>query len=126
MPRQASLSDEGRDSRPATDRQDKAMFTHPRLTSQLAREHHRQMLAGASRRQLRRRHGRQATRNAGGAGKVIRRVAAAIAGAGIAALPSSTTEHYLSRWRQWGYPSAGLTPQRHCPGAEGSAASQRT
>jgi hypothetical protein len=68
------------------------MFTHPGLTSQLAREHHHQMLAGASRRQLRRRHGRQATRNAGGAGKVIRRLAAAIAGAGIAALPDSTTE----------------------------------
>ena len=68
------------------------MFTHPGLTSQLAREHHHQMLAGASRRQLRRRHGRQATRTAGGAGKVIRRLAAAIAGAGIAALPDSTTE----------------------------------
>lgn len=68
------------------------MFTHPGLTSQLAREHHHQMLAEASRRQLRRRHGRQATRNAGGAGKVIRRLAAAIAGAGVAALPDSTTE----------------------------------
>jgi len=67
------------------------MFTHPGLTSQLAREHHHQMLAEASRRQLRRRHGRQATRNAGGAGKIIRRLAAAIAGAGIAALPKSTT-----------------------------------
>jgi hypothetical protein len=66
------------------------MFTHPGLTSQLAREHHRQMLAEASRRQLRRRHGDQVTRNASGAGKIIRRVAAAIAGAGIAALPSST------------------------------------
>jgi hypothetical protein len=67
------------------------MFTHPGLTSQLAREHHRQMLAEAGRRQLRLRHGHQATRNASGTGKIIRRVAAAIVGAGIAALPSSST-----------------------------------
>jgi hypothetical protein len=83
------------------------MFTHPGLTSQLAREHHRQMLAEASRRQLRRRHSHQATRNASGAGKIIRRIAAAIAGAGIAALPNSTTEHHLSRWRRWSQPPAG-------------------
>jgi hypothetical protein len=82
------------------------MFTHPGLTSQLAREHHRQMLAEARRRQLRPRYGRQATRNASGAGKIIRRVAAVIAGAGIAALPSSTTEHHLSRCRQQSQPPA--------------------
>ena len=93
------------------------MFTHPGLASQLAREHHRQMLAEASRRQLRRRHGHQATRNASGAGKIIRRLAAAIAGAGIAAFTNSTTEHHLSRWRQRSQPpAAGLTQQRHCPG----------
>jgi hypothetical protein len=80
------------------------MFTHPGLTSQLAREHHRQMLAEASRRQLRRRHGHQATRNASGAGKIIRRIATAIAGVGIAAL--STTEHHLGRWRQRSQPQA--------------------
>jgi hypothetical protein len=67
------------------------MFTHPGLTSQLAREHHRQMLAEVGRRQLRRRHARQVTTNVRGAGKIIRRVAAAIAGAGTAALPNSTT-----------------------------------
>ena len=93
------------------------MFTHPGLTSQLAREHHRQMLAEASRRQLRRRHGHQATRNASGAGKIIRRIATAIAGAGIAALPTSTTEH---RWAGGDSgasrrPAGGLTQQRHCP-----------
>jgi hypothetical protein len=92
------------------------MFT-PGPTSQLAREHHRQMLAEASRRQLRRRHGHHATRRASGAGKIIRRVAAAIAGAGIAALPSRTTEHHVRRWRQWSQQPASLTHQWHCPGA---------
>jgi hypothetical protein len=100
------------------------MFTHPGLTSQLAREHHRQMLAEASRRQPPRRHRHQAARHASGAGKIIRRVAAAIAGAGIAALPASTTEHHLGRWRQRSQPQAsrpagrpaGLTQQRHSPG----------
>jgi hypothetical protein len=72
------------------------MFTHPDLVGQLAREHHRQMLAEASQRQLRRRHSHQATRNAGAAGKIIRRVATAIAGAGIAAGRSSTTGHHLA------------------------------
>jgi hypothetical protein len=76
------------------------MCTHPDLISQLARDYHRQLLAQASRRQLRRRHGHLATRNASGTGKIIRRVAAAIAGAGSAALPGSTIEHHLSRWRQ--------------------------
>ena len=94
------------------------MCTHPDLTSQLAREHHRQLLAEASRRQLRRRHGHLATRNASGTGKIIRRVAAAIAGAGSAALPGSTTEHHLSRWRHWNQPQAGRTQQRHCPGGQ--------
>ena len=102
------------------------MFTHPDLTSQLAREHHRQMLAEASRRQLRRRYSHRATSTANGASKIIRRLAAAIAGAGIAALPNSTTERHLIRWRQGSQAPAGLTQQRHCPGAEGSAAAQRT
>jgi len=70
------------------------MFTHPDLASQLAREHHRQMLAEAGQRQLRRRH--QATRNASAAGTIIRRVATAIAGAGIAAGRSSPTGHHLA------------------------------
>lgn len=42
------LSGEGRDSRPAPDRQEKAMFTHPDRIGQLAREHHHRMLAQAS------------------------------------------------------------------------------
>ena len=72
------------------------MSTHPDLTSQLAREHHRQMLAQAGRRQLRRRRGHQAARNANGVGTIIRRVATAIACAGIAAGRSSTTGHHLT------------------------------
>ena len=69
------------------------MFTHPDLISMLAREHNRQILMEASRRQVRRQHGHQATSNASGADGVIRRLAAAIAGAGIAAFTNST-EHY--------------------------------
>ena len=70
------------------------MFTNPGLTSLLAREHHRQILAEASRRRLRRQHGHQATNNVSGAGKIIRRLAAAIAGARIAAFTNTTTEHH--------------------------------
>jgi hypothetical protein len=69
------------------------MYTHPSIVSQLAREHHRQMLAAASRRQLRRGQGRQATGTANGAGTIIRRAAMAIAGAGLAAVRGSATEH---------------------------------
>ncbi len=69
---------------------------HPNLAGQLAREHHRQMLAEAGQRQLRHRHRQQAARNAGAAGTIIRRVATAIAGAGIAAGRSSTTGHQLA------------------------------
>ncbi len=35
------------------------MFTHPDLAGQLAREHHRQMQAAVSQRQLQRQHGHQ-------------------------------------------------------------------
>jgi len=38
------------------------MFTHPDRVGQLARDQHRQMLAQASQRQLRRQHGHQAPR----------------------------------------------------------------
>jgi hypothetical protein len=93
MPGRVSLSDEGRDSRPATKQAGQAMFTNPGLTSLLAREHHRQILTEASRRQLRRQHGHQATSDISGAGKIIRHLAAAIAGAGIAALTNTTAEH---------------------------------
>ena len=67
------------------------MCTHPSLVSQLAREDHRQMLATASRRQLRHGHGRPATGNGNGAGPIICRAAMAIAGAGLAAVAGSTT-----------------------------------
>ncbi len=69
------------------------MCTHPSIVSQLAREHHRQMLAAASRRQVRRGQRRQATGAANGAGTIIRRAATAIAGAGLAAVRGSATEH---------------------------------
>ncbi len=55
------------------------MFTHPDRLGQLARQNHRQMLAQASQRPLRRQHGQQATRTATTAGIIIRRLAALIA-----------------------------------------------
>ena len=54
------------------------MSPNPYITSQLCREHHRQMLAAASQRQLRRQHGRQVSKAADIAA-VIRRLATAIA-----------------------------------------------
>jgi hypothetical protein len=89
------------------------MFTNPDLATRLAHEHHRQMLAEASRRQLRRRCSHQATRNASGAGTIFRRIATAIAGAGIAALPASTTGHHPGRWRQRSQPQASRPPVRN-------------
>jgi hypothetical protein len=61
------------------------MFTHPDRVSQLAREHHRQMLAEASQRPLRRQHRHPATRTANAAATIIRHLATAIAGADTAA-----------------------------------------
>jgi len=58
------------------------MFTHPGPIGQLAREHHQQMLAQASQRQLRHQHSRPAAST-----RIIRRLAAAIARAGVAARP---------------------------------------
>ncbi len=55
------------------------MFTHPEITSQLGREHQRQMLAAARQRRLGRRHGRQAPKAADIAAAVIRRRATVIA-----------------------------------------------
>jgi hypothetical protein len=55
------------------------MFTHPDRIGQLAREHHHQMLAQASQRQLRHRHRRLAAST-----RIIRRLAAVIAGVGAA------------------------------------------
>jgi hypothetical protein len=59
-PRRASLREKGRDRRPAPARQEKANFTHPDRIGQLAGEHHHQMLAKTSQRQLRHQHGRPA------------------------------------------------------------------
>jgi hypothetical protein len=89
------------------------MFIHPYIASQLAREHRRDMLAEVSRRQLRRQRGHQATRNANAASRIIRRVATAMAGAGIAALTNSHRAPPGHR-RQRSQP-AGITQQRHCP-----------
>jgi hypothetical protein len=62
------------------------MFTHPYIGSQLAREHQRQMLAEASQRQLRSRRRRPpVAKNPNAAARIIRRLAAAIAKAGVVA-----------------------------------------
>jgi hypothetical protein len=89
------------------------MCIHPDLTSQLAREHHRQTLAAASRRQLRRAQGRQATGTANGVGTIIRRAAAVIAGTGLAAARSGTTGHKVAA--SGSEANGRLTRQRQCP-----------
>jgi hypothetical protein len=61
------------------DRKEKAMSPHPYITSQLCREHQRQMLAAASHRQLRRQSGRQISKAADIAAAVIRRLTTAVA-----------------------------------------------
>jgi hypothetical protein len=62
------------------------MSLHPHITSQLGRERQRQMLADASRRQIRRQLRRpqrhHGARTANPVGTIIRRVTTAIAGAG--------------------------------------------
>jgi hypothetical protein len=72
------------------------MFTHPGRLGQLAREHHRQMLARASQRQLRHQHGRPAAST-----RIVRRLAAAIARAGVVTAPA---------------PGATWTAGQHPPG----------
>jgi hypothetical protein len=64
------------------------MFTHPDLASQLAREHRRQMLADAARRQRRHQQRHQATRTANLAGTITGRLATALAGPGRADMPT--------------------------------------
>jgi len=61
------------------------MFSHPDRIGQLASEHHHQMLAQASQRQLRHQHDRPAASNPGRPARIARRLAAAIARAGAAA-----------------------------------------
>jgi hypothetical protein len=80
-----SLSGEGRDTRRAPDKQEKAMISNPNLAAQLAREHQRQMLAQASQRRLRHQHACPAPRTPRPAARVARRLAAAIARAGVVA-----------------------------------------
>ncbi len=58
------------------------MSLHPHTTSQLGRERQRQMLADASRRQIRRPQRHHGARTANPVGTIIRRVTTAIAGAG--------------------------------------------
>jgi len=53
------------------------MFTHPDRIGQLASEHHHQMLAQARQRRLRHQHRRPPVST-----RIVRRLAAAIAGAG--------------------------------------------
>jgi hypothetical protein len=60
------------------------MFTHPDQLGRLARENHRQLLAQASKRQLARQRGCPAPRTQGGADRLARRLAVAIARAGAA------------------------------------------
>jgi hypothetical protein len=55
------------------------MFTHPEITSQLGREHQRQMLAAARQRRLGRQHGHQTPHAADIVAAVTRRRATVIA-----------------------------------------------
>jgi hypothetical protein len=86
MAGRVSLSAEGRDHRPAPDRQENAMFINPHLATRLAREHQRELLAEASQRQLAHRS-RPAPGTPGAAG-FTRRLAAAVAWAGVVAAGS--------------------------------------
>ena len=87
------------------------MFTHPDLISQLARDHHRQMLAQASRRQLRRQHDRPAARTANGAGQIARRPVTAIARASAA-----TAQALRAIWPAGPHPLGGPAGQAQIPG----------
>ena len=64
------------------------MVTHPDITSQLCREHQRQMLAAASQRQPRRQHARRASKAAGIFAAAIRRLATDVPGPLAAARPA--------------------------------------
>jgi hypothetical protein len=61
------------------------MFTHPELMEQLAAEHQRQMLAEASQQRLSHQHSRWPSKRPGAAVRVTRRLAEAIAKAGVMA-----------------------------------------
>ena len=55
------------------------MFTHPDITSQLGREHQRQMLAAARQRQVRHQHGRRVSTAAAIAAAAVHRLAPVVA-----------------------------------------------
>jgi hypothetical protein len=61
------------------------MFTHPDRIGQLNREHHHDMLVQASQRMLRHQHGRRSSGTPNAAARITRRLAAAIARAGVVA-----------------------------------------
>lgn len=67
------------------------MFTQPDRIGQIAREHHYQMLAEASQRQLRHQHGHPAPATPGAATRITRRLAAAIARLG--SVPTEAPGH---------------------------------
>jgi hypothetical protein len=71
--------------RPGKDRQEKVVFTHPEVMEQLAAGHQRQMLAEASQRRLWHQRSRWPSKRPGAAVQVTRRLAAAIANAGVVA-----------------------------------------
>jgi hypothetical protein len=67
------------------------MFINPDLATRLAREHHGELLAQASQRRLRHQHHRPAAGTPDPAAPITRRLAAAIARAGVAAAQSAGT-----------------------------------
>ena len=87
------------------------MFTHPDQIGQLVRDHHNQMLAQASRRQLRHQHGRPAPSTANGAAQIARRPVTAIARASAA-----TAQALRAIWPAGPHPLGGPAGQAQIPG----------
>jgi hypothetical protein len=89
------------------------MFTHPDRIGQLAREHHHDMLAQASQRRLRTQHGRRSFKMPDAAAWITRRLAAALARAGVVAAqtPGAT---WPARPHPPAHPAGhASTPDRH-------------
>ena len=88
------------------------MFTHPDRIGQLARENHRDMLAEASQRRLRHQHGRRPGRTRDAATRISRRLAGALARAGVVAAetPGAT---WPTSPAQLSAPAAEARPARH-------------
>jgi hypothetical protein len=87
------------------------MFTHPDRLIQLAREHQRQMLADASQRHLRHRHGQQAPSTPNAAARISRRLATVIARAGVVA-----AETPCASWPAGSHPLGEPVAQAQKPG----------